>query len=98
MDTRTTITESSVVKRADSVTSAEVDGESVLLDLSEGTYYGLNPVGARIWDLIQEPTAIGEVVDEITAEYDVARGQCLDDTIALVAEMSEDDIVVVQDP
>ncbi len=97
MDTRTTITESSVVKRADSVTSAEVDGESVLLDLEEGMYYGLNPVGARIWDLIREPTAIGEVVDEITAEYDVERGQCLDDTIALVAEMSEDDLVVVQD-
>ena len=68
------IDESSVVVAADDQTSTEVDGESVILDLEDGIYYGLNPMGARIWKEIQEPTAVEEITGAITAEYDVDEG------------------------
>lgn len=93
----TELTASSVVVAADRRTSAQVDGESVILDLEKGIYYGLDPVGARIWEEIQEQTSVGEVVTAITAEYDVSRDRCLEDTLSLVHDLVEKDLVVVRE-
>ncbi len=91
------IDESSVVVAADHQTSAEVDGESVILDLKEGVYYGLNPVGARIWSEIQEPTAVEEITAAITAEYDVDREQCRRDVISLLQDLEENDLIQIEE-
>jgi hypothetical protein len=90
------IDESSVVVAADHQTSAEVDGESVILDLEEGVYYGLNPVGARIWSEIQEPTSVEEITAAITAEYDVDAEQCREDVLSLLRDLRENDLVEVE--
>lgn len=91
------IDESSVVVVAAHQTSAEVDGESVILDLEEGIYYGLNPVGARIWSEIQEPTAVEEVTAAITAEYDVDSEQCREDVISLLQDLHENDLIKIEE-
>lgn len=90
-------TESTVVIAADHQTSAEVDGESVILDLQEGVYYGLNPVGARIWAEIQEPTSVEKITDAITAEYDVESDQCREDVISLLRDLAENDLVEIKE-
>jgi hypothetical protein len=90
------LTESSVVSASDQVTSTEVDGESVLLDLEEGVYYGLNPVGARIWEEVQEPRLVSDIAEAVTSEYDVERERCLDDILALCADLLENDLIEIQ--
>jgi hypothetical protein len=90
------IDESSVVVAADHQTSTEVDGESVILDLEEGIYYGLNPMGARIWSEIQEPTAVEEIMVAITAEYDVNSEQCRRDVISLLQDLRENNLIEVE--
>ena len=39
---------------ADDVVVRDLAGESVLLNLSTGTYFGLDAVGTRLWHLIAE--------------------------------------------
>ena len=87
------LTESSVVEAVDHQTSAEVDGENVILDLEEGVYYGLNPVGTKVWKRIQEPMPVGEIVTRITAEYDVEYERCLQDVVALLRDLEEHDLI-----
>ena len=41
--------------------SCKLAEESVILHLEEGMYYGLNSVGARIWELLQEPRTVREI-------------------------------------
>ena len=43
--------------------SCKLAEESVILQLEEGMYYGLNSVGARIWELVQEPRTVREIRD-----------------------------------
>lgn len=93
-DARIDLTQSSVVEAADHQTSAQVDGENVILDLEEGIYYGLNPVGSRVWSLIQEPMSVGEIVDEITTEYDVGYEECFDDVVSLLQDLDENNLIV----
>ena len=51
----------------------EVSGEMVLLDLSSESYFGLDEIGARIWQLLHEGTNMGEVLDTLLQEYEVER-------------------------
>ena len=43
-----------VVSASDDVVAREVAGETVLLNLASGTYFGLNETGTLIWELIEE--------------------------------------------
>ena len=62
-------------------------GETVVLDLTSGCYYGLDEVGARVWSLIERPSALESIRDTIMAEYDVPVEQCEQDILAFVDRM-----------
>jgi hypothetical protein len=76
---------SDVVVVTDRQVACEVGGEAVVLHLDQGVYYGLNPVGARVWQLVQQPSAIDAIVDQVVREFDVEREKCLSDVCELVA-------------
>ena len=90
------LTESSTVRAVDHQTSAEVDGENVILDLEDGVYYGLNAVGTQVWNRIQDPTTVGEIVDDLTAEYDVDYERCFDDVVSLLEDLAENGLIVAE--
>jgi len=55
----------------DTVISKEIAGEIILLDLEDGTYLGLDTVGARIWQLVDEGLAPGKMAQTLIKEFDV---------------------------
>ena len=67
----------------------EIDKECVLLDLGSGTYFGLNAVGARMWQLIGQHAGLRTVFDQLCEEYDVAPDVLERDLIALVARLEK---------
>ncbi|MGE3164271.1 MAG: PqqD family protein [Planctomycetota bacterium] len=78
--------------------SAEVNGEAVILNFQDGVYYGLNEVGARVWELVQErERSIAELVSAITAEYEVEATRCEADLIALVTDLAKRGLVELSD-
>jgi hypothetical protein len=91
------LNQTSIVEAAGHHTSAEVDGEIVILDLEEGIYYGINQVGARIWEIVQDPTPIEEIVETITDEYDVSHDECSRDVISLLHDLKQKNLVVIAD-
>ena len=82
-------TDTTVVAGTDHV-STTVDGETVLLNTNRGTYQGLSGVGPRVWELIQEPTAVEAVVDTIAAEYDVERERCARDVRSFLGDLVDE--------
>lgn len=72
---------------SDQVIFKPVGDEMVLLDFQSGMYYGLDPVGARIWQLLAAQHSLGDVVETILGEYDVAREDVERDIDRLVEEL-----------
>lgn len=85
------------VKASTDQVSCDLDGEAAILDLQNGIYYGLDPVGARIWELIQSPTEVSSVVSQLLDEYDVEAAQCEGDTLALLNQLHERNLIEVCD-
>jgi hypothetical protein len=71
------------------VISQEVSGETVLLDLNSENYFGLDEVGTRIWQLVQETGSLQAVYDTMLAEYEVSEEQLLADLENLVSEVEK---------
>lgn len=76
-----------VVCLSNSQVSCNIDGESIILNLKDGLYYGLDPVGARIWGLLQEPKTIQQIQDILLAEYEVEPEVCSYDLRDLLQEL-----------
>lgn len=58
------------IKASPEVLSRTLGEEAVLLDLRSGTYFGLSPVGARIWQLALEGLDIGQIVKTLVSEFE----------------------------
>lgn len=79
---------------SDDVVAREVAGEMVLLDLASGLYFGLDPVGSRIWDHLSEaPRSLAEVCDMVEAQFDAPREQIERDVAALAVALSEKNLI-----
>jgi len=83
----------SVVVVSSNLTSADLGGEAVVLDLDEGTYYGLNEVGTRILELMKQPTPVSSIIESLQEEYEVDRSDLENDILNFLANMIESKLV-----
>jgi hypothetical protein len=88
--------ESVVVASRDQV-SAKVDDDVAIVHATAGVYYGLDPIGARIWELVATPRRVRAVRDALLSEYQVDARRCEEDLLSLLQAMAEAGLVVVSD-
>lgn len=67
--------------------SRDLDDKTIILDMSEGVYYGLDDVGVRIWQLMSQGLRLTDICDTLLNEYDVTRRELEGDIIKLVDEL-----------
>ena len=89
------ITLSSHVRVNKDVVFRDLEGEVVLLNLKAGVYFGLDPIGTRIWHLMQEHPSLQEVLDAMVEEYEVRKGQCEHDLLRFAGLLQEKDLIEV---
>jgi len=73
--------------------SQEVNGETVILDLKSESYFGLDKVGTRIWQLLQEHNDTQLVLETMLNEYDVDSARLKSDMDELLEKLSEAGLV-----
>ena len=76
----------------------DLHGEAVILDLGSGTYFGLNAVGTRIWQLIERHGELKAVFEELCREYDAAPDELERDLLELVARLIDAGLVEAKQP
>ncbi len=87
----------SLVRIKDDVIFNDLQGEAVLLNLKTGVYFGLDPVGTRAWQLIQDHGSLGPVRDDMLREYEVSAEHLLEDLLDLVTRLVDNRLVEVID-
>ena len=74
---------------------SEIDSEGVILDVNSGTYYGLNKVSNRIWQLLQVPTSQNKLLEVLLEEYDVSESVAAADLQNLLQDMLTNGLVEI---
>ncbi|WP_366918539.1 lasso peptide biosynthesis PqqD family chaperone [Acaryochloris sp. IP29b_bin.148] len=97
MTLTTTISADTTVVATSEQVSSDLAGESVILNLKTGMYFGLNEVGASVWTLLQQPRSVQEICDQILNEYEVDSEQCQQDVLKLLQELIESELIEIKD-
>ena len=77
------------------VIARQVGEDTVILDLASGTYFGLDPTGARIWQLLTERKTLDEVCTAMLTEYDVTPEAIKKDVICLAEELRAKQLICI---
>jgi hypothetical protein len=84
--------DSVVVRRGDPLT-APVDGELVMLDPRQSRYFGLDPIGHRIWDLLERPRSVDALCSELQGEFEVPAETCHADVLAFLEQLEDAELI-----
>lgn len=76
------------------VIARQVGEETVMLDLANGTYFSLDLVGARIWQLLGEGKTLAEICAVMMDEYEVSRDEIERDVVSLMEELTAHGLIV----
>ena len=69
------------------------DGEVVMLDVERGEYFGCEGVSKTIWDALEEPRTVDELVTQVKTEYPDAPPEAAGDVQAFVEELHQNALV-----
>lgn len=75
------------VSQAPDLIATKIDGEMVMMDMANGHYYSLDPIGAELWNTMAEPVRVAALCEWLEAEYDAAPGVIRADVVRLLEEM-----------
>jgi hypothetical protein len=81
------------IKAAPDVLFRLVGDEGVLLNLRTQRYLGLNPVGTRVWALLEHGETIQTAYDTLLAEYDVEPAALRLDLDLFIGQLVEHELV-----
>lgn len=87
----------SIVVATTKQVSCSLGDEAAILNMKNSVYYGVNPVGARVWELLREPRTVAELRDTLLDEYAVEADECQRDLLDLLEKMRHEGLVELRD-
>jgi predicted aspartyl protease len=82
-----TLNDTDIVARAENKAAAEIGEETVILDITSGGYFKLNPTGARIWSLLDTPMSTAALCAKMADAFAVDPATCHAEVFAFVEQM-----------
>ena len=90
------ISEKSIVVSVKNQISSDLGGEAVILNMNTGIYHGLNEVGARVWNLIEQPQVVKDIQQLLLQEYEIESSVCTKDLFALLNDLQKTGLIEVK--
>jgi hypothetical protein len=99
MDTNSMSLEKSDLKRLQleigkDLVCQELDGEMVILDMQAGLYYGIDAVGTRIWQMLQDKVPPATMIDLLLEEYEIEADVCSQQVMAFLTELEKNRLIM----
>ncbi len=95
MNDQSTIVLDTVISQTEEIITSDMGGEIVMMSLENSAYYGLDTIGTRIWQLIEQPMAVSSVCDTLQTEFEVEPDHCRQDVLELLNHLHKEKLIRV---
>ncbi|MDY6844625.1 MAG: lasso peptide biosynthesis PqqD family chaperone [Thermodesulfobacteriota bacterium] len=95
MSKKQKIESDTVVAQIKELVSSNLDGETVLMSVENGKYYGMDGIGSRIWELVASPRSISDVCNILIEEFEVDREKCERDVLDFLEDLRKQKLIKV---
>lgn len=89
------IIESTVIKRNTSLQPVDINGQLSMLNMETGKYVVLNTVGARIWELAEQPIAVRDIIARLINEFDVTYEDCQNSVLLYMKNLKKERLIQI---
>jgi hypothetical protein len=86
-----------IVQRDPEIIAAEADQDLVMVSIANGTYYGVSDVARAIWQAIEQPRKVSDLVDDLSCSYNVDRSKCEAETLSFLRDLLSERLLQVRD-
>jgi hypothetical protein len=98
MSTSTDVASDTRLAPSEDVRWRRFDEDLVLVHLQRGEYFALDPIGARMWDLLVSGESPSAVASALVNEYESREGEILRHCIELASDLLRHGLITVQSP
>jgi hypothetical protein len=68
-----------------------------MVSVTNGLYYGISDVARGIWEAIEHPKKVSDLIDDLTASYRIDRETCWRETISFLESLRAEELLQVKD-
>jgi hypothetical protein len=86
-----------IVQRDPDVIAAEADRDLVMVSIANGLYYGVSNVAREIWETIEHPKKVSDLIDDLATTYNINRATCEQETLAFLEDLQTEGLLKVSD-
>ena len=90
--------DNSIMSRNDQIIYGNVDGETVMMSIESGHYHSLNLTGNRIWEILENPSTIGMIIETLKDEFDAKPEVITEEVYRFFDKLIERDIIQIDAP
>jgi hypothetical protein len=90
------LSRNSIIQRDPDVIAAEADQDLIMVSIANGSYYGLSEVAREIWEAIERPKRISDLVDDLTSSYNIDSSSCEDQTLSFLEALLDEGLLQVK--
>ncbi|NME83415.1 lasso peptide biosynthesis PqqD family chaperone [Clostridium sp. SM-530-WT-3G] len=77
------------------IDATDLDGEKVMMNLELGRYFALNPVGSRIWELMNNEISVEDIIKILLSEYNVEEQTCEKSVLEYLEKLKNADLIKI---
>ena len=86
-----------IVQRDPDVMTAEAERDLVMVSIANGLYYGVSEVAREIWETIQQPKKVSDLIDDLAGTYNIDRTTCEQETLSFLEDLRTEGLLKVLD-
>lgn len=80
-------------QRNPNLIATDMDGETVMMSIENSEYYGVGGAGSRIWELLESPVSLEQIVKTLCVEFKVDETTCQNDVVRFIGELQSHGLV-----
>jgi hypothetical protein len=85
-----------VVQRNADVMAAEAGSDLVMVSIVNGLYYGVSDIAREVWEAIEHPKKISDLIDDLLARYNVDKSRCEAETLSFLQDLLSEQLLQVK--
>ena len=89
------ITLTKTVQRNQEMLTSNIGEEIVMMSIENSAYYGLDPIGSNIWEMLAEPIRVSDLCAQLMQRYEVNEQDCQRDVLNFLNQMRNEDLLTV---
>jgi hypothetical protein len=85
-----------IVQRNVDVIAAEADQDLVMVSVANGSYYAVSDVARAIWEAIEHPKKVSDLIDNLASGYNVDQSKCEQEALSFLADLQKEGLLQVK--